>query len=84
MDYSEAISKTQERIGVLDAKIKALHSRQDKTELEIKELMKNVLAEMKSIHEFINQEKGKSQVIRIIIGFCLTVLGGLIGKFLLK
>lgn len=50
-DLAIIVAQGQERLGSLSGKIEAFHARQDKMEKEIKETLKEMVVEMKSLRE---------------------------------
>jgi DNA anti-recombination protein RmuC len=67
-----------ERIGAMDAKISAAHTRQDRMELEIKELLNELKSEMKDISAHVNKSKGWAAAALMMAGILGTGLGVLL------
>ena len=69
-----------ERIGQLDSKITAMHNRLDKHEGEYKEVLKDITKELKELNYWMHRSKGWGAAAVLFA----TILGGLVGKFLIK
>jgi DNA anti-recombination protein RmuC len=71
-----------EKFGALEQKINAAHTRQDKMETEIKELLKELSNEMKEVMAFVNQSKGSKAAWATIGALSVALLGALAKLFI--
>lgn len=58
----------REKLGALSAKVDAAHSRIDKTETQVREDLKEIFKELKTLNENMNKGKGSLATILFFAG----------------
>lgn len=59
----------REKLGILNEKAKAAHTRIDKLEFEIRDDLKELMKEVKDINAHVNRSKGWASAMIFISGF---------------
>ncbi len=62
------LDDAREKIGALDAKVSAAHSRLDKLELMLREDLKEMKGDLKDLHAYMNKGKGWAAAMMLLAG----------------